>query len=70
MSDRHDDPTKEGLEQTIEPSSGNEPLPNRVRAKRADGYSGYFTPSVPQGWKLRARFPAQDGYARSAIVKK
>lgn len=46
---------------------------NRPRdaINRRHRWSVYFTPSVRQGyWKIRARFPSQDGYARSAVTKR
>jgi hypothetical protein len=43
----------------------------RDRINRRDRWRILFTPSVRQGhWKIRALFPAQDGYARSMVVKK
>ena len=41
----------------------------RDRLSSDNRFSAYFTPSVDPGrWLLRAVFPAQDGYARSADI--
>jgi hypothetical protein len=43
----------------------------RDRINEFDRWSVLFSSGVRQGyWKVRAVFPAQDGYARSTVVKK